>query len=350
MPRDDTYYRCPVCDGAFEPDIERRVDVPCSPEVGNDLTRGRFNTVRCPDCGHDGVASEPVFLVGSDLIVGYVPVVVPPNRKASVVRRLQRELAGRVEGKQRSAICFGPRQLRRELAELPWQRWVPAAFPSFDDPGTPDHRRQALDRVRRERPDDAGVLTRLGRACYDMRRYRDARRALMGALNVDPGNTDALLLLASVNLDDGRPVDALAAYDRLVAVTHDPGVRFLSGVAAIRAGRTADAIERLQVAVRDQPDNLDALVWLANAHATAGDRAGALSALRTAGERGLRDPNIIYQHEALKKLSADGGFRAIVAAIRKQDEQGKRERARASRGAGDRRERGPARGPRKKRR
>jgi tetratricopeptide (TPR) repeat protein len=320
-----------------------RVDIMRFPTVAEEIASGALNRVRCGACGHEGVIPEPIVVETPILAVGYLPVVLPSNRKKTVARRIERQLAGRTDCSRKTAICFGPRQLQKELPNLPWPGRIPAGWRRFDDPGGPDHRRHILERLIRARTDDAGLLSRLGAACYELKRFADARATLERATRLNPGDSEILRVLAAVELDDHRPEQALEYYDRVVSLTHEPTARFLAGVAGYRAGRTKAALERLRLVTSEQPDYLDALVWFAKVHASVGDKAAALDALKAAAERGLTNPKVIEQHAEFRALASDGAYRAILNAVRRPHGTKKTDSPRADRRHVDRGERGPAR-------
>lgn len=341
---------CPICDEAVNVKVLTRIVVDDDAGLASDLMHGHVNSVTCKVCGHSGILAEPLIVVSQTVVAGYMPVSVPANRKAGIAQRLEKSVKAAAEGSQRAVICFGPRQLRKEIPDLPWPRRLPIQWHRFDDPGTPEHRRRTYERLRESRPDDPTVHLRLGTTYHELRRYRDARRMLHVALRSDATNTDALHALASVELDDRHPGEAMRLYDQVVSLTHGVLPRYLSGVSAYRDGQYRAAIERLQIVVREQTDHVDAYIWLARAKIALGDRAGAISALRSAAENGLKSADMITRHREFEELSSDGAFKSVIAAIRKQHEIAKRRTERSDRRFGHGNERGRTREARPRRR
>lgn len=341
---------CPICDESVNVKPVTRVVVDDDVDLASDLAHGRVNSVTCRVCGHAGILGEPLLVVSPSVVAGYMPVSVPANRKAGIAQRLEKRAKVAAEDGQRVAVCFGPRQLRREFPDLPWPRRLPLHWHRFEDPGTPEHRRRMYERLRESRPDDPMLHLRLGITYQELRRYRDARRMLHVTLRADPTNADALFALASVELDDRHPGEAVRLYDKVVSVTHDVLPRYLAGVAAFRDGQHRAAIERLQIVIREQADHIDAYIWLARAKLALGDRAGAIAALRSAAENGLKNPDIITRQRDFEVLISDGAFKPVLAAVRKQHEMAKRRTERSDRRAGYRGDHGRPRETRPRRR
>ena len=97
-------------------------------------------------------------------------------------------------------------------------------------------------------------------------------------LNRDPRHVDAAFLLAAIAIDDGRPADALAALDGVLALR--PGdARFLHarGEACRSLGRLPEATECLLAAVQADPSLAAAHNTLGVMHLDSGDVAGAIA-------------------------------------------------------------------------
>jgi len=311
------YLQCPICDEMVSATVVAAFDGEAEARLLASLVQGRLNRIVCPVCGHTGLAPEPVIVRMPSLgtIIGFMPVEVPRNRKAHLAARLQRQLEQSVGPLRTVKVCFGSAQLRRELPQAPWKGNPPEFQHRFDSPGAPRYRRIALNRALRKRPDDPVLLTRLGIALYDLALFREARKTLEEALARGPDQVDALYCLASVNLDDGNPAEAQRLYDRVVSATHDPVPRFLAGVAAYRAGQLHAALERLRQAAGEQPDLLEAHVWLAIVQLALDDKESAFASLRHAVENGLRDPHLILSHPEFQPVRSENAFKTLVALI-----------------------------------
>jgi len=317
------HVECPICGEQVPVQLVARVNVDADAALVRELVAGRLNRATCAVCGHSGALPEPVIVSAPTrgFVAGYIPAEVPPNRKAGIGERLLKNAERIARPKGKAAACFGPAQLRRALPELDWPRELPSILHRFDDPGAARHQEQAARRALKARPDDPALLARLGIALYNGGRTAQARAPLERAVALEPGMADALHALASVNLDDGSPEEAMRLYDRVVSISHAPLARFLAGVAAHRAGRPKDALDRLQQAVREEPGLVEAHVWLAIVHLASGSRGRALASLRQAAASGMSDPRLVLDHEEFGPLQSDSEFREIIAAVGKRHER-----------------------------
>lgn len=139
-----------------------------------------------------------------------------------------------------------------------------------------------LERRRRERPDDFGVLADIGRCLSALGRYGEAEEMLRRALEgLDNAPTRYELGLA---LDGaGRLSEAIAEYQR--ALDHNPnhpGALNNLGVALANLGRMDDAARHFERLLAVDPENADAHANLGLALAAAGARARAAAAFREA--------------------------------------------------------------------
>ena len=139
-----------------------------------------------------------------------------------------------------------------------------------------------LERRRRERPDDFGILADIGRCLSALGRYGEAEEMLWRALEgLDNAPTRYELGLA---LDGaGRLSEAIAEYQR--ALDHNPnhpGALNNLGVALANLGRMDDAARHFERLLAVDPENADAHANLGLALAAAGARARAAAAFREA--------------------------------------------------------------------
>ena len=150
-----------------------------------------------------------------------------------------------------------------------------------------------LERRRRRRPDDFGVLADIGRCLSGLGRYREAEEMLRRALEgLDTAPTRYELGLA---LDGaGRASEAIAEYRR--ALDRNPNhLQALNnlGVALANQGRMDEAARHFERLIAVDPGDADAHANLGHALAAAGEREPAARAFR----RALRlDPD----HEAAR--------------------------------------------------
>ncbi len=160
---------------------------------------------------------------------------------------------------------------------------------------------ELLERRRRERPDDYGVLADIGRCLSGLGRYEQAeemlRRALEGLDNAPTRYELGAALAAS-----GRPGEAIAEYRR--ALDRNPnhlGTLNNLGVALAEQGRMDEAALHLARLVSLDPQNADAHANLGLALAAGGASDRAAGAFREAlrldpghaeARRGLGDPGL----------------------------------------------------------
>lgn len=87
-----------------------------------------------------------------------------------------------------------------------------------------------------------------------------ARRLYAELLAAQPAHADALQLLAVLDYQQGRPVEALAGLDRALALAPGLATAWSNRAAVLRTlGRAADALASAEQALRLQPDDAGAL-------------------------------------------------------------------------------------------
>ena len=327
MPAQQDFAECPVCATLTPVQCVTRLNVDEDAKYLAQVVNLTINEHTCPACGHSGVVAEPVYITGKGDPVGYMPVSVPPNRKARIVRRMENRLRD-LGAHGECRICFGPLQLRKTLPSLPWKGRVPQLNPRFDVPGPAYRRVKGLRTALADDPDNTLLATRLGGAYYDQRDYKRARKTLETVLKTEPKNFDALFCMGSIAMETRDYQAALVYYDRAVGASHEPLPRFMAGQAAFHLEDYKGARERLRVAVREDTNLLEAQIWLARACIGMNDYAGALSALWQAVEHGLNDARVIKKHREFEQLESDPQFKSILTKMRKAGERKK---------AGDRR-------------
>jgi predicted Zn-dependent protease len=127
-------------------------------------------------------------------------------------------------------------------------------------------------------PDTPLILEAVTRGFLRQYRLRDARLCLDTWLGLQPDNPQALCLMGQFHLDYERDRSAaLAKYRRAVEVDPDhEEARLGLAVALVEAKNYAEAAENLEELRRRQPDNLRALVAIAECRDGLGDSAGAV--------------------------------------------------------------------------
>ena len=145
-----------------------------------------------------------------------------------------------------------------------------------------DEALELLERQRRRRPDDHGVLADIGRCLSGLRRYEEAEQMLRRALE-GLDNAPTRYELGVVLDRAGRLGEAIAEYRR--ALDHNPnhlGALNNLGVALANRGRTAEAARHFEHLIAVDPENADAHANLGFALASDGARDGAARAFREA--------------------------------------------------------------------
>jgi Flp pilus assembly protein TadD len=139
----------------------------------------------------------------------------------------------------------------------------------------------------------ATSLNNLGIALLLLRRYDEAEHSLRKALELKPEDPNTTLNLADCLALNRRPEEARILYTR-VAETADrlatPGNWHLLGIEAqalAHLGRTVEAVETIQRALRLSPDNAQLVYEAAVVYALLGDRGSALFHARQAASLGV---------------------------------------------------------------
>ena len=141
---------------------------------------------------------------------------------------------------------------------------------------------ELLERRRRRRPDDFGVLADMGRCLSGLRRYGEAEEMLRQALE-GLDNAPTRYELGAVLAATGRLGEAIAEYRR--ALDRNPNhLATLNnlGVALAGQGRMDEAARHFERMIAVDPENADAHANLGLALAARGARARAASAFQEA--------------------------------------------------------------------
>jgi len=157
------------------------------------------------------------------------------------------------------------------------------------------HPDRAVTLLRRAAQDDPSpkALTNLGVALLLLRRYGEAERSLREALTLQPEDPSAALNLADCLLLSGRPQEARRLYENIAGTAARLGTPANWQLMAVEAqalahlGRTAQAVEAIQRALRLTPDNAQLAYEAAVIYVLVGDRGSALFHARRAAEGGV---------------------------------------------------------------
>jgi cytochrome c-type biogenesis protein CcmH/NrfG len=144
-------------------------------------------------------------------------------------------------------------------------------------------------------PEDVATWSRLAQVYYrtaqvDAAYYEQSKSAFGHVLERDPKNTDALRGLGSVHFELEEPAQAIALYERYLAIKpDDPTVRTALAAAQVSAGAFEKALAILRDVIAKKPDVWPAHYYLGIALESQGDHAGGLAAMRKARELATED-------------------------------------------------------------
>ncbi|HEY7215747.1 MAG TPA: protein kinase, partial [Thermoanaerobaculia bacterium] len=156
----------------------------------------------------------------------------------------------------------------------------------------PDHAVALLRQAAQGDPSPK-ALTNLGVALLLLRRYDEAERSLRRALALQPDDSPAALNLADCLVLNGRPEEARSLYASIAATTErqaTPRNWQLLGIKAqalAHLGKTVEAVEAIQQALRLTPDNAQLAYEAAVVYTLLGDRVSALFQARRAADGGV---------------------------------------------------------------
>jgi eukaryotic-like serine/threonine-protein kinase len=158
----------------------------------------------------------------------------------------------------------------------------------------------------------------LGVARFLRGRYPEAAVAYRRALESDPGDVSSLLNLADTEVELGHREEAEALYRRVLARLAEsspegglgPRESIQKAQCLARLGRTREAVEIAQDAVRRSPDEPQILLLSAFVHHLAGDRSSALNNAQAALEKGIQPR--WFTGSAFRSLREDSELRPLL--------------------------------------
>ena len=145
-------------------------------------------------------------------------------------------------------------------------------------------------------PDDLATWGKLAQVYYrtaqvDTTYYDKAKSAFAHILERDKNNTDALRGLGSVHFELDEPEDAIAVYERYLALKpDDQTVRTAEGAAYVSAGDLDKAVPLFRDVIAKKPDTWPAHYYLGVALDQQGDHAAGVAAVKKARELATEDP------------------------------------------------------------
>ena len=217
-----------------------------------------------------------------------------------------------------------PDGLQRLLPDpAPFGATVPAPVPSDELPGggpRVEEAEQAVDRGELDRAldlagralaDDPGDLQALFVMAWAQGDQGQAAASLLSwqrLLDAEPGAAEAWLGLGTVLVDMGRPDEAIAPLDRALAVDPTWEIWLQRGIALCRAGRFDEAEWDLWQAARLEPGDPNAWYDLAWVYAQRRDAGAAVEVLRFAA----RHPGLFAVRHCREVLAGEPVFHPLV--------------------------------------
>ena len=138
------------------------------------------------------------------------------------------------------------------------------------------------------------ILFNIGSLHFTSERYKEAERAYRKALEAEPGSMEALLGLAQVAGEEGRSEEALAGFNRVIAIVEDHPTGRVALLARARTfidlGRNNEATTDLERLVTLTPDDPKLWYFLGLANAGSGDHEQAIGSYRRSKQLGYREP------------------------------------------------------------
>ena len=144
-------------------------------------------------------------------------------------------------------------------------------------------------------PDDLSTWGRLAQVYYrtaqvDPSYYAKARDAFQHVLARDKNNADALRGLGSIHFEQDEPAEAVALYQRYLALKpDDQTVRTALGASYVAGGDLEKAIPLFREVIAKKPDTWPAHYYLGVALDQQGDRAAAVASVKKARELAPED-------------------------------------------------------------
>jgi TolB-like protein len=152
--------------------------------------------------------------------------------------------------------------------------------------------------------DEAAALVADGIRAVNLGDHRTALESFTGALALDSACLDAVYNIATVQLLEGKPLDAEPSLARCAAADTFPEIYYGKALAELQLGDKDAAVADLQAAVAIQPVYLDAQLKLGELLMKRKDRAGARHALSFAARA---DSTSSAAHQALAAMYQESG-------------------------------------------
>lgn len=113
MPPVKTQVSCPNCRMPVSATIEQLFDVNQDPAAKQRFLSGRFNMIRCPNCGYQGQVASPILYHDADkeLLLTFVPMELglPQTEQERLIGRLMNEVISKLAQEKRKGYLLNPK-------------------------------------------------------------------------------------------------------------------------------------------------------------------------------------------------------------------------------------------------
>jgi protein kinase/serine/threonine-protein kinase len=183
----------------------------------------------------------------------------------------------------------------------------------------------SLEKAAERRP-DAGNYSNLGFAYFFVKRYPDAVKMFEKAVHLSPKDEQLMGNLADAYRWAGRPQDASMAYDAAIKLAYqalqvNPKSASTTGFLALyyaKKGEAEQAMQYIRQARSIDSSDVQLMYSEAQVYAIAGKQAQAISALRTAFQKGY-SPEEAQNDPEMDKLKGLAAFSQLVNQYNKKN-------------------------------
>jgi len=146
-----------------------------------------------------------------------------------------------------------------------------------------------------------------------------AVETLAGYIRANPGDTQAMLLLASAHMSVGRHSRATAITQDALKISDQPQIRAALGLSLVGSARFGEAIKELEAAFAKDPKQLQAGYALASLYVQSAQTANAVRVAEAVNKAYPKNPGVLNLLGAARRLKGDAAgaraaFEAAVAA------------------------------------
>lgn len=153
-----------------------------------------------------------------------------------------------------------------------------------------------------------------GLALFRLRRYADAHRSFLRAVEIEPDDPEYLNLLGQSYAEIGQPVEAEITLLKSLKIDPDYALSYydLGVILAKQSSRAAEAMVCFDRAIEIDPDLGWAYYCIACLKAVAGKKRAALVYLKKAFEKGVSDRKHIAKDADLDPIRGEAAFKRLM--------------------------------------